>query len=172
MMIESLCVCIFFWNEQNFEIFGRYPSMSIEAIEVNKIRADDVDQLKQNLGICHILSTKNATIITVTDLTGSETYAKVSGGMKVKSKKDEGSAYAAIQAAQDAADKAMKCGITACHIKLRARGGIKRRNTGAGAQAALRTFISSGIKVGRIECTTPVPVGGCRRRGGNRGRRV
>jgi len=126
----------------------------------------------QKMGICFIFSTKNCTIIMVTDITGRETYAKVSGGMKVKSKKDEGSPYAAIQAAQDAAERAMKCGITACHIKIRARGGLKKRNFGAGAQAALRTFISSGIKVGRIECVTPIPYGGCRRKGGNRGRRV
>lgn len=127
---------------------------------------------KHHLGICFIYSTKNCTIVMVTDLTGRETYAKVSGGMKVKSKKDEGSPYAAIQAAQDAADRAMKCGITACNIKIRAKGGIKRRNLGAGAQSALRTFIASGIKVGRIECVTPIPTDGCRRKGGHRGRRV
>jgi small subunit ribosomal protein S14e len=125
-----------------------------------------------NMGIAFIFSTKNCTIIQITDLTGRETYAKVSGGMKVKSKKDEGSPYAAIQAAQDAAERALKCGITACHIKVRARGGIKRRNLGSGAQAAIRTFISSGIKVGRIECVTPLPTDTCRRRGGHRGRRV
>lgn len=125
-----------------------------------------------NMGIAFIFSTKNCTIIQITDLTGRETYAKVSGGMKVKSKKDEGSPYAAIQAAQDAAEKALKCGITACHIKVRARGGIKRRNLGSGAQAAIRTFISSGIKVGRIECVTPIPTDTTRRKGGHRGRRV
>ena len=127
---------------------------------------------KQNLGICFIYSSKNATIIMVTDLTGRETYAKVSGGMKVKAKKDEGSPYAAIQAAQEAAEKAMKHGITVCNLKVRAIGGIKHRSFGPGAQAAIRTFISSGIKVGRIECVTPIPTDGCRRKGGHRGRRV
>lgn len=127
---------------------------------------------KQQLGICFIFSTKNNTIVMVTDLTGRETFAKISGGMKVKSKKDEGSPYAAIQAAQEAADKAMKCGITACNIKVRARGGIRRRNLSPGAQSALRTFIASGIKVGRIECVTPIPTDGCRRKGGHKGRRV
>lgn len=127
---------------------------------------------QQNLGVCFIYSTKNNTIVMVTDLTGRETYAKFSGGMKVKSKKDEGSPYAAIQAAQDAADKAMRCGITVCNIKVRARGGIKRRNLGPGAQSALRTFIASGIKVGRIECVTPLPTDGVRKKGGHKGRRV
>lgn len=128
--------------------------------------------VQQRLGSCFIFSTKNNTIVMVTDLTGRETFSKFSGGMKVKSKKDEGSPYAAIQAAQDAADKALKCGITVCNIKIRARGGIKRRNLGPGAQAALRTFIASGIKVGRIECVTPTATDSCRKKGGHRGRRV
>lgn len=128
--------------------------------------------VQERLGTCFVFSSKNNTIIMVTDITGRECFAKFTGGMKVKSKKDEGSPYAAIQAAQDAADKAMKCGITVCNIKVRARGGIKRRNLGPGAQSALRTFIASGIKVGRIECVTPIPTDGCRKKGGHRGRRV
>ena len=146
-------------------------SADVQVVEAPVAKAAP-ETKKEMLGVCRILSTKNNTIIMVTDLTGRETFAKFSGGMKVKSKKDEGSPYAAIQAAQDAADKAMACGITACHIRIRARGGIKRRNFGPGAQFALRTFIASGIKVGRIECTTPIPVGGTRCKGGHRGRRV
>lgn len=143
----------------------------VEAAE-NVHTAEPAIEQPLNMGICFIFTTKNCTIIQVTDITGRETYAKVSGGMKVKSKKDEGSSYAGIQAAQHAAEKAMKCGINACHIKIRGRGGIKRRNLGSGAQAALRAFISSGIKVGRIECVTPIPTDTCRRKGGHRGRRV
>ena len=138
--------------------------MEAESI-VNQREPVVTETDKKNLGICYIFSTKNNTIIMVTDITGRETYVKVSGGMKVKSKKDEGSPYAAILAAQDAAEKAMNCGITMVDIKLRARGGIKRKSLG--------TFIScGGIKVRRIMCTTPVPTDSCRRKGGHRGRRV
>ncbi|KAL6120760.1 rps14 [Nucleospora cyclopteri] len=147
-----------------------------EAVEVQQPIVDVSAELKKNegkTGLCHILSTKNATFIHVTDLTGRVTYAKVTGGMKVKSKKDEGSPYAAIQAAQDAAARTMACGITTCHIKIRARGGLKRKNPGAGAQAAIRTFIATeGMRVGRISCVTPVSTDCCRRKGGHRGRRV
>lgn len=143
------------------------------AQEVSPIKSEIKDYAKDHtMGIAFIFSTKNCTIIQVTDITGRDTLVKVSGGMKVKSKKDEGSPYAAIQAAQDAAERAMKCGITACHFKIRARGGIKRKSLGAGAQAAIRTFGSSGIKIGRIECVTPVAADGCRKKGGHRGRRV
>lgn len=143
-----------------------------EVPETTDAPAAPVEEKQPHLGTCFIYSTKNCTIVMVTDLTGSETYAKVSGGMKVKSKKDEGSPYAAIQAAQDAANRAIQCGITACNIKIRGKGGIRRRSLGSGAQAALRTFIASGIKVGRIECVTPIPTDCCRRKGGHRGRRV
>lgn len=38
--------------------------------------------------VCHILATWNDTFIHVTDLTGRETLARVTGGMKVKSDRD------------------------------------------------------------------------------------
>ena len=45
--------------------------------------------------ICHILATWNDTFIHVTDLTGRETLARVTGGMKVKADRDESSSRAA-----------------------------------------------------------------------------
>ena len=41
----------------------------------------------------------------VTDLSGRETFARVTGGMKVKADRDESSPYAAMLAAQDVAEK-------------------------------------------------------------------
>lgn len=38
--------------------------------------------------VCHILATWNDTFIHVTDLTGRETLARVTGGMKVKADRD------------------------------------------------------------------------------------
>ena len=40
----------------------------------------------------------------VTDLSGRETIAKVTGGMKVKADRDESSPYAAMLAAQDVSE--------------------------------------------------------------------
>src|SRR3989338_1438444 len=50
-------------------------------------------------GVAHVFSSKNDTIITITDLSGAETIATGSGGMIVKSDREEGSPYAAMQAA-------------------------------------------------------------------------
>ena len=50
---------------------------------------------KENVfGVCHIKATFNNTFIHVTDLSGRETYARVTGGMKVKADREESSPYA------------------------------------------------------------------------------
>jgi len=45
-------------------------------------------------GVCHIKATFNNTFIHVTDLSGRETYARITGGMKVKADREESSPYA------------------------------------------------------------------------------
>lgn len=52
-------------------------------------------------GVCHIKSTFNNTFIHVTDLSGRETYSRITGGMKVKADREESSPYAAMLAAVD-----------------------------------------------------------------------
>ncbi len=47
-------------------------------------------------GVCHLLATFNDTFIHITDLSGRETLVRVTGGMKVKSDRDESSPYAGI----------------------------------------------------------------------------
>ena len=122
--------------------------------------------------VCHILATWNDTFIHVTDLTGRETLARVTGGMKVKSDRDESSPYAAMLAAIDVVNRLQQLKITAVHIKLRARGGTGDKAPGPGAQAALRAIARNGIKIGRIEDVTPIPTDTTRRKGGRKGRRL
>ncbi len=124
-------------------------------------------------GIAHILSTYNNTIIHITDITGTESIARASGGMVVKSDRLESSPTAAMIAAKKAAETAIEKGITGVHIKIRARGGHNGpKNPGPGAQAAIRALSRMGLRVGIIEDVTPLPHDGCRRKGGRRGRRV
>jgi small subunit ribosomal protein S14e len=123
-------------------------------------------------GVCHIYASFNDTFVHVTDLSGKETIAKVTGGMKVKADRDESSPYAAMLAAQDVTEKIKERGITALHIKLRAAGGSRTKTPGPGAQSALRALARNGIKIGRIEDVTPIPTDSTRRKGGRRGRRL
>jgi small subunit ribosomal protein S11 len=119
-------------------------------------------------GVAHIHSSFNNTLITVTDLTGAETIAKISGGMVTKADREESSPYTAMQMATQLADKIRDKGITGIHIKVRAPGGNKQRSPGPGAQAAIRAFARAGIKIGRIEDATPIPHDGTKPKKGRR----
>lgn len=124
-------------------------------------------------GIVHIFASYNDTIIHVTDVTGSETLALCSGGMVVKSHRMESSPTAAMLAAKRAAETARDKGISGLHVRVRARGGHNGpNNPGPGAQAAIRALSRMGLRIGLIEDVTPIAHGGCRKKGGRRGRRV
>jgi len=122
--------------------------------------------------ICNVYSSKNDTILTITDLSGAETLAKASGGMIVKSDREEGKPYAAMQATIKAVSEVKAKGITGLHIRIRAPGGHGTKTPGAGAQAVVRTVARQGVRVGKIEDVTPVPTDTTKRPGGRRGRRV
>jgi small subunit ribosomal protein S11 len=123
-------------------------------------------------GICHILASYNNTILHVTDVTGSESLALISGGQVVKSDRLESSPTAAMNAAKKLAEIVREKGITGLHIRIRAPGGHNGPNSpGPGAQSAIRALSRMGLKIGFIEDVTPVPHGGCRKKGGRRGRR-
>ncbi len=123
-------------------------------------------------GIANIYASYNNTMITLTDITGAETLAKVTGGMIVKQAKDESSPYAAQKAAERIAEIAAEKEITGIHVKVRAPGGNRSTSPGPGAQAAIRALARAGLKIGRIEDVTPIPHDGTKPKGGRRGRRV
>ncbi|MDO8661187.1 MAG: 30S ribosomal protein S11 [Candidatus Woesearchaeota archaeon] len=124
-------------------------------------------------GMAHIYSSYNDTIIHITDLTGSETVAVSSGGQMVKADRMESSPTAAMLAAKKAAELALERGINAIHVRIRAPGGHNGPTSpGPGAQAAVRALSRMGLKIGIIEDVTPIPHGGCKKKGGKRGRRV
>lgn len=127
-----------------------------------------MSEMSEKWGVAHIYSSFNNTLITVTDITGAETIAKISGGMVTKAAREESSPYTAMQMASQIAEKIRDKGITAIHIKIRAPGGNKQLNPGPGAQASIRAFARAGIKIGRIEDVTPVPHDGTKPKKGRR----
>ena len=127
---------------------------------------------KERWGVAHIFASFNNTIIHITDLTGAETISKVSGGMIVKSDREESTPYAAMKAAGQAAEEALEKGIIGVHIKVRAPGGNRMKNPGPGAQAAIRALSRAQLKIGSIEDVTPIPHDGTKPKGGKRGRRI
>ena len=121
----------------------------------------------------HVFASYNDTIIHVTDVTGSETLAISSGGQVVKSDRLESSPTAAILAAKRVGEQLLEKGIQGVHVKVRAPGGHNGPTSpGPGAQAAIRALSRMGLRIGIIEDVTPLPHGGCKKKGGKRGRRV
>jgi len=123
-------------------------------------------------GIAHIFSTMNNTIIHITDITGTETIAKYSGGMMTDRDREQGNPFPAMRAAKRAAQDAREKGIIGVNIKVRGRGGHHKKAPGPGAQPAIRALARSGLQIGIIEDVTPTPTNGTKRKGGRRGRRV
>merc|ERR1711997_31290 len=148
-------------------------------VEKEKVTYYGPPQINQNnkdkenvFGVCHIKATFNNTFIHVTDLSGRETYARITGGMKVKADREESSPYAAMLAAVDIVKDLQVVGINAIHIKLRGMGGVEAKTPGPGAQSAIRALARNGLKIGRIEDVTPTPTDSTRRGHGRRGRRL
>lgn len=130
-------------------------------------------EFKLRWGVANIFASYNNTIIHITDITGSESIATASGGQMVKSDRMESSPTTAMACANKVAEIAKEKGINALHVKIRAPGGHNGPMTpGPGAQAAVRALARRGIRIGLIEDVTPHPHGGCRKKGGKRGRRV
>jgi len=130
-------------------------------------------EYKTRWGVAHIFSSYNNTIITVTDITCSETIARASGGQMVKSDRLESSPTAAMGCAKKVAEICREKGINGLVIRVRAMGGHNGpKNPGPGAQPAIRALARTGLRIGKIEEVTPEPHNGCRMKGGRRGRRV
>ncbi|HVC58303.1 MAG TPA: 30S ribosomal protein S11 [Candidatus Acidoferrales bacterium] len=150
---------------------GKKPK-EIVSYEAKALEQPTVKPKGERLAVAHVYSSKNDTIITLTDISGSETIAVGSGGMVVNADSQEGSPYAAMQAAYKVAAAAKEKGITNVIIQIRAPGGHGPKTPGPGAQAVVRVLARSGLRVNRIEDVTPIPTDSTRRPGGRRGRRV
>lgn len=126
----------------------------------------------KKMGIAHIYSSFNNTIIHITDITGAETLSRISSGMITDKGRLQGTPFPAMKAAKKAAEEAKEKGIEGVHIRVRAPGGTGAKIPGKGAQPAIRALTRSGLNVGKIEDVTPVPHDSTRQKGGKRGRRL
>lgn len=104
-------------------------------------------------GIAHIHSTFNNTIVTITDTRGNVVAWSSSGAMGFRGSR-KGTPFAAQQAADSAAKKAMDHGMHAVQVFV--------RGPGAGRDSALRSLQLGGLKVSLIKDVTPIPHNGCR----------
>ncbi len=105
------------------------------------------------VGIAHIQSTFNNTIVTITDLSGNVLAWSSSGTQGFKGSR-KSTPFASQLAAQDAAKKAMEHGMRTVDVYV--------KGPGAGREAALRALQSTGLDVNVIRDVTPIPHNGCR----------
>ncbi len=119
----------------------------------NKPRGRKRERKHVPVGIAHIRSSFNNTIVTISDPRGNVVAWSSSGTSGFKGSR-KGTPFAASVAAETAARRAMEHGLRAVEVFV--------RGPGAGREAAIRSLQSAGLEVNMIKDVTPVPHNGCR----------
>lgn len=105
------------------------------------------------VGIVHIHTSFNNTVVTITDLSGNVVAWSSSGSRGFKGSR-KSTPFAAQMAAEDAGRKAADQGVRTVSVMV--------KGPGAGRESALRALSSAGLKVTVIKDVTPIPHNGCR----------
>ncbi len=127
------------------------------------------EQKDEKAGIAYIYSSRNNTIVHITDLAGN-TLSRISGGMVTKHSRLKADPTIAMFIAKKAAERPKDLGITALYIRMRAETGSD--GFGSGVHAAVKSLDKEGFKILSVLDTTKYPRGGPKKKGGRRGRRV
>lgn len=104
-------------------------------------------------GQAHISSSFNNTMVTLTDLQGNVLSWASAGQLGFRGSR-KSTPYAAQQAAEEAAKKAMEHGLKSVEVYV--------KGPGSGREAAIRSLQATGLEVNMIKDVTPIPHNGCR----------
>jgi small subunit ribosomal protein S11 len=104
-------------------------------------------------GNAYIQSTFNNTLVTITDPDGNVLSWSSAGVAGFKGSR-KSTPFAASQAAEDAAKKAMEHGVRAVDVYV--------KGPGSGREAAIRSLQAAGLGISAIIDVTPIPHNGCR----------
>jgi small subunit ribosomal protein S11 len=104
-------------------------------------------------GVAHIKASFNNTLITIADTKG-EVLCWASAGTSGFKGSRKSTPYAGQMSAQQAAEKAMKCGMKEIDVKV--------KGPGSGRESAITALQAAGLKIKSIEDVTPLPHNGCR----------
>ena len=111
------------------------------------------DRRVEAVGIAHVQSTFNNTIITLTDTKGDVVSWASSGKVGFKGSR-KSTPFAAQLAAEKAAKEALELGLKRVEVRV--------RGPGAGREAAIRSLTIAGLDISAIRDVTPIPHNGCR----------
>ncbi len=112
-------------------------------------------KVKKNIpvGVAHIQTTFNNTIIAIADPQGNVISWSSSGTRGFKGSK-KSTPFAAQMASEEAARKAMDHGMSTVSVRVSGPGG--------GRESAIRALQIAGLRITSIRDVTPVPHNGCR----------
>lgn len=118
-----------------------------------KSRTKKKSRKVESLGVAHVKSTFNNTIVTITDTTGRVISWGSAGKVGFKGSK-KSTPFAAQQAATGAAKEAMDMGLRRIEVWV--------KGPGSGREAAIRSLSAAGLEISLIKDVTPIPHNGCR----------
>lgn len=104
-------------------------------------------------GQAHIVSTFNNTMVTLTDLNGNAISWASAGQLGFRGSR-KSTPFAAQQAAEEAAKKAIEHGLKTVEVYV--------KGPGSGREAAIRSLQAAGLEVNMIKDVTPIPHNGAR----------
>ena len=112
-------------------------------------------RVKRNvpLGMAHIHTTFNNTIVTITDQGGNAIAWSSAGALGFKGSK-KSTPFAAQMSAEAAAKAALDQGMIKVDVSV--------KGPGPGREAAIRSLQAAGLEITSIRDVTPVPHNGCR----------
>jgi small subunit ribosomal protein S11 len=105
------------------------------------------------LGVVHVQSTFNNTIVSITDQKGEVISWASAGSVGFKGTK-KGTPFAAQMASENAARKACEHGLKRVDVMV--------KGPGSGRETAIRALSQVGLEVTTIKDVTPLPHNGCR----------
>lgn len=137
---------------------GSSKIKEVEAVTEEKKEATKAPKKKKSrkqvpMGVVHIQSSFNNTMITITDLSGNTVSWSSSGSRGFKGSR-KSTPFAAQLAAEDAARKALEHGMKSVTVLV--------KGPGSGRESALRAIAQTGLRVNLIRDVTPIPHNGCR----------
>jgi small subunit ribosomal protein S11 len=105
------------------------------------------------LGVVHVQSTFNNTIVSISDQKGEVISWASAGSVGFKGTK-KGTPFAAQMASENAARKACEHGLKRVDVMV--------KGPGSGRETAIRALSQVGLEVTTIKDVTPLPHNGCR----------
>ena len=112
-------------------------------------------RVKRNcpVGVAHIHSTFNNTIVTITDPQGNVISWSSAGALGFKGSR-KSTPYAAQMVSEAAAKSEVDQGVAKVEVSV--------KGPGQGREAAIRSLTVAGLEITAITDVTPVPHNGCR----------